>query len=118
MTPVHNKFVTVKQLSRHEISWTRYVITRATDKIGVGQIFFMPTGERHGQLGYGPCMIVKIERFWAKYAHILVERMDAAGKTIATTPYWIYTDLLHISDEYLDFALRATYPDFEFSLQD
>ena len=110
---IHNKFVTVKQLSRHEISWTRHVITRATNKIGVGQIFFMPTRERYGQLGYEPCMIAKIEQFWAKYAHILVEQMDAAGKTTATTPYWIYTDLLHLPNKYLNFALRATYPDFE-----
>lgn len=72
----------------------------------------------NGQWGYEPCVIMEIERFWAKYAHILVEQMDGAGRTIATAHYWIYANLLHIPDNYLSCALGAPYPDYEFALQD
>jgi hypothetical protein len=119
LVPICENFVTIKQLAQSEVSWTRHVITETMSKIEVGEIFFMPMGsEDNGQSGYEPCVIVKIEQFWARYAHILVEQMDGAGRTITTTPYWIYKDLLHIPYEYLDLALGATHPNFEFTLQD
>ena len=89
------------------------------ERIGVGEVFFMLTGnEDNGSSGYESYVITKIEHFWARYAHILVERADSAGRPIVTTAYWIYRDLLQIPDEYLDLANRAAYPYFEFVLQD
>jgi len=118
LTGIGTNFAIIQQLARDEVSWTRQVITSTIYKIEIGDVFFMLTGhENNGQSGYEACTITKIEHFWARYAHILVERMDQAGRTIATTPYWIYTDLLHIPDEYLELSIRATYSNFEFSLQ-
>ena len=72
----------------------------------------------NGQLGFEPCTIIKIEQFWARYAHILVKWMNGAGKTVVTTHYWIYMDLLHIPSELFNSVFMAPYRGYEFTLQD